>query len=41
MSEQMTQIAFSGTEEQEKALLEVIESLKDNKGKLMPIFYVT
>lgn len=37
MSEQMTQIAFSGTEEQEKALLEVIESLKDDKGKLMPI----
>lgn len=37
MSEQTTQIAFSGTKEQEKALLDVIESLKDDKGKLMPI----
>lgn len=37
MSEQTTQIAFSGTEKQKKALLDVIEAFKDDKGKLMPI----
>ena len=30
-------VPFRGTEEQEKALLAVIEELKDEKGALMPI----
>ena len=30
-------VSFHGTEEQEKALLAVIEELKDEKGALMPI----
>ena len=37
MLSKKTSVPFQGTEEQEKALLEVIHELKDEKGALMPI----
>ena len=37
MANSITKVPFHGTPEQEKALLEVIERLKDQKGALMPI----
>ena len=37
MLSKKTTVQFRGTEEQEKALLDVIHELKDEKGALMPI----
>ena len=37
MSERKPSVPFSGTKEQEKALLAVIEEMKDTKGALIPI----
>ena len=37
MANSKTNVPFQGTPEQEKALMEVIERLKDEKGALMPI----
>ena len=37
MANAKTKVPFRGTPEQEQALLEVIERLKDEKGALMPI----
>jgi NADP-reducing hydrogenase subunit HndA len=37
MGEQQAKVVFSGTKEQEKALLDMIEEMKSDKGALMPI----
>ncbi len=37
MANSITKVPFQGTPEQEQALLEVIERLKDQRGALMPI----
>ena len=37
MANSITKVPFQGTPEQEKALLEVIDRLKDQRGALMPI----
>ena len=37
MANSKTNVPFQGTPEQEKALMEVIERLKDERGALMPI----
>ena len=37
MANSITKVPFHGTPEQEKALLEVIDRLKDQRGALMPI----
>ena len=37
MANSKTKVPFQGTPEQEKALLEVIDRLKDQRGALMPI----
>ena len=37
MAEKKSKVPFSGTKEQEEALLKVINELKDEKGALMPI----
>ncbi len=37
MAKSSTKVPFQGTPEQEKALLEVIDRLKDQRGALMPI----
>ena len=38
MAEKKATVPFSGTKEQEEALMKVIHELKDEKGALMPIF---
>lgn len=37
MAEKKATVPFSGTKEQEEALMKVIHELKDEKGALMPI----
>ena len=37
MANSKTKVPFQGTPEQEQALKEVIERLKDQRGALMPI----
>jgi len=37
MGDQQSKVIFSGTKEQEKALLAIIEEMKSDKGALMPI----
>ena len=37
MANSITKVPFQGTPEQEKAILEVIDRLKDQRGALMPI----
>jgi NADP-reducing hydrogenase subunit HndA len=37
MQKRKTNVPFKGTEEQEKKLLALIESLREQKGALMPV----